>query len=71
MIESPLIKKIEAESAQKAMQESILEFLEARFGAVPEEISEALRKVRARKKLKDLVKHAARSSDLEAFRRRL
>src|SRR5437879_5628775 len=55
MIESPLINRIVAESTQKTMQEDILEFLEARFGAVPEEISEGLRKVRARKKLKALI----------------
>jgi hypothetical protein len=71
MIESPLINEIVAESTQKTMQEDILEFLKARFGAIPEEISESLRNVCARKKLKALVKHAARSADLEAFRRRL
>ena len=60
MIESPLIKEIVAESTQKTMQEAILEVLEARFGNVPEDISEGLRQVRAKKKLKALVRHAAR-----------
>jgi len=71
MIESPLINQIVAESTQKTMQEAILEFLEARFGALPGDISERLRKVRAQKKLKALIKHAAQSTDLEAFRSRL
>jgi hypothetical protein len=71
MIESPLIKEIVAEREQETIREAIVEFLEARFGAVPEEIPERLRHVRARKKLKALVKDAARSPDLAAFRRRL
>jgi len=69
--ESPLIKEIVAENTQKARQEAILEFLQARFGPVPEEISGRLRQVRAQKKLKALIKHAARSPDLESFRRQL
>ncbi len=75
MIESPLINRIVAEGTQRAkqetMQEAILDFLQARFEAVPEEIAEKLRHVRALKKLKTLIKHAAQCPDLEAFQRQL
>jgi hypothetical protein len=71
MIESPLIKEIVAENTQKARQEAIVEFLHARFGAVPDAITEAISTVRAERKLKALIKHAAQCPDLEAFRRRL
>ena len=37
MMESPLIKEIGAENTQKARQEAILEFLQARLGAIPDE----------------------------------
>jgi hypothetical protein len=71
MIESPLIKEIVAENTQKARQEDILEFLHARFGTVPDGIAQQVRSVRAQRKLKALVKHAAQCPDLEAFRKRL
>jgi hypothetical protein len=71
MIESPLIKEIVAENTQKARQEDILEVLQARFGEVPKDVAERLRSIRAQKKLKALVKHAAQCPDLEAFWRRL
>ncbi len=71
MIDSPLIKEIVAENTQKVRQEAIIEFLQARFHQVPEGIVQQLRNIRAGKKLKALVKHAARCADLEAFRRRL
>jgi hypothetical protein len=71
MIESPLIKEIVAESKQEAMQEAILQFLQARFDSVPEDVAKRVRGVRAEKKLNALIKHAARCPDLEAFRQRL
>jgi hypothetical protein len=67
MIESPLINQIVAENTQ----ETILTVLEARFGSVPEEIAERLRKLHGQKKLKALVKQAALCRDLGAFRKRL
>ncbi len=67
MIESPLIKEIVAEKTQ----ETILEFLQARFGTVPEQVDQRLRTVRGEKKLKALIKLAARCPDLDAFRERL
>jgi hypothetical protein len=71
MIESPLINQMMAEKAQKTMQEAILAVLEARFGEVPGEMADRLRKLRAQRKLKSLVKQAALCRDLEAFRKQL
>lgn len=75
MIESPLIKEIVAESEQKAKQETkredLLDFLEARFDKVSEEIEERLRAIGSEKKLKALIKYAGRCPNLAAFRKRL
>ena len=71
MIESPLIKEIVEETEQKAKQEAILEVLQTRFGSVPEAMAERLCAVGGEKKLKALLKHAVRCTDLEAFRKRL
>ena len=67
MIESPLIQEIVAESKQ----EDILEVLQARFEAVPDNIIERLRAVRSEKKLLALIKLAVRCSNLDAFRKKL
>jgi hypothetical protein len=67
MIESPLIREIEA----KATQRSLLDFLEGQFGTVPAELVGRLRKVRSEKKLRELVKYAGRCPDLDAFREKL
>jgi len=71
MIESPLIKEIIAESKQQAMQGAILQFLQARFDSIPEDVAKRVRAVRGEKKLQTLIKHAARCPDLDAFRGRL
>ena len=71
MIESPLIEEVFGERLRKAKQDSILDFLQARFGAVPQGIADRLRAVHADKKLRALTKLAARCSDIEAFRRQL
>jgi hypothetical protein len=75
MIESPLIDEVFGERLRKAteeaMQQAILLVLQTRFGAVPAEIAERLRAVRAPEKLNALTKHAAGCRDLEAFRKRL
>ena len=67
MIESPLIKEIEAER----MQKDIITFLKARFGEVPLEVTTHLQKIRSEKKLGQLIEHAALCSDVEAFRTQL
>jgi hypothetical protein len=67
MIESPLIKELLAERDQKA----IIGFLRGRFGEVPPEITTRLGKIFNLKKLDELIDHAARCPDLEAFRAQL
>jgi predicted transposase YdaD len=64
MIDSPLIREIIAESKQ----ETILQVLEARFGAIPPEVTKRLRTIRREKKLKELINLAAVCKRLEEFR---
>ena len=67
MIESPLIQEIVAESKQ----DDILAFLRARFDDLSEDIVERIRAIHSEKKLLALIKHAARCSHLDAFRKKL
>jgi hypothetical protein len=67
MIESPLIKEIEA----RVWQEGILNVLEGRFGTVPVELTARLRKVRSEKRLKELARFSGTCPNLEAFREKL
>jgi hypothetical protein len=75
MIESPLIQELEAEftqkATQKAMHESILFFLEGRFGPVPEDIRAAVQHIQGQSALRAMTSLAARCADLDAFRREL
>jgi hypothetical protein len=67
MIESPLIKELVVERSH----ELILLTLDARFGAVPEQVSAALKKVEDVRQLDVLARWAAICPDLDAFRARL
>ena len=67
MIDSPLIREIVAENRQA----DIVDVLQTRFGEVPEEIVERLRKVSADRKLRTLLKHAVQCPSLASFRKRL
>ena len=67
MIESPLIQEIVARSKH----DSIVQFLEGRFGSVPADITLRLGEILDETKLEDLTRYAARCPDLEAFRARL
>jgi hypothetical protein len=67
MIESPLIKELQAD----ACHDMILELLKARFGPVPRDVRKLLRAVLDEKKLKKLNVSAARCPDMEAFRKAL
>jgi hypothetical protein len=67
MIESPLIREIEAKAAAKAKQEDILTCLQARFGRISRRLASAIRAVDDKRRLKELIALAARSPDLEAF----
>jgi hypothetical protein len=67
MIESPLLQKWFAEK----IQETILEFLKARFGTVPRDVTRLLREIKSERKLQKLAGIAAKCPDLEAFREAL
>jgi hypothetical protein len=64
MIESPLIKELEAEWAH----ESILLVLEGRFGPFPEDVRTAVRRVQDESALRAITVLAARCPDIDAFR---
>jgi hypothetical protein len=72
MIESPLIQELEAEftlkATQKAMHESILLFLEGRFGPFPEDVRTAVQRVQDASALRAVTVLAARCPDIDAFR---
>jgi predicted transposase YdaD len=68
MIESPLIQEIVARTKHETMREAILQVLEGRFGTVPADIAMQLKGSLEEQRLRDLVRYAARSPDLEAFR---
>src|SRR5262249_48199349 len=67
MIESPLIREIEA----KVWQEAIVNVLQSRFGTLPTELVSRVRKVRSEKRLKELIQFAVTCPSLEAFRDKL
>lgn len=51
-------------------RETILEFLEARFGMVPNDLVERIQKIKNRDRLKLLVRLAASCEDMEIFRKK-
>ncbi len=64
MLKSPLIQEI----VVREKHEDILSFLEARFGPIPPDLVAAVQDIGVKSQLGDLVKAAARCSDLDAFR---
>jgi hypothetical protein len=75
MIESPVLRELEAEWTAKAMAEAkadgIARFLAARFGPLPADLESDLRAIDDLNRLNALVESAARCPDLEAFRAQL
>lgn len=63
MIESPLLRKMRAETSQ----DHILALLRDRFGTVPRIVTKQLRGVLDEKKLRELLLLAAKCPDLQAF----
>ena len=64
MIESPLLKKMRAET----LQEAILVLLKDRFDTVPRSVNKPLREIIDENKLQQLILLAAKCSDMETFR---
>jgi predicted transposase YdaD len=67
MIESPLLQRVRAEVQHGA----VLDLLKDRFGAVPRDVTKPLREIIDEKKLRRLVRLAAKCADLDAFREAL
>lgn len=63
MIEAPILVELLSERQHN----TILSFLEARFGDVPNRLTAKLRKITDEKKLIELARHAALCSDLKSF----
>ena len=58
------------EGLEKGKKETILEFLEARFGTVPNDLVEGIQKIENRTRLKSLVRLAASCDNMETFRKK-
>ena len=71
MIESPVLEKWFRQRDIATRQTVILESLESRFGAVPADLSAAVRVVQDEARLKELNRIAVTSSSLDAFRQAL
>ncbi|MCI0456501.1 MAG: hypothetical protein L0Z62_05915 [Gemmataceae bacterium] len=67
MIESPLIRELIAESKLEERVQTLLDFLQARFGSVTASITAGLGQVKERERLVRLSHRAANSPSLEAF----
>jgi len=74
MIESPVLQELKAEWAQEAARKTtrrnIIEFLEARFGVMPQTLEAELNAMDDHR-LHDLVKLAATCRTLASFRKKL
>jgi hypothetical protein len=71
MIESPLLREIEARGRMQAHVADILRLLHARFGEVPEEIRARLSGIQDETALEDLVMSTHHCPDLRSFRTQL
>lgn len=67
MLELPILK----EAAIERQKKDILAFLEARFGAVSDELAAQVRTIDDEDRLDELIRHAARARTLKAFERAL
>jgi hypothetical protein len=67
---SPLYQQWMQEAYRATKQAAIVSFLEARFGAVPEELGASIRSVADLGKLEQGIKLAAQCSSLNQFHKR-
>jgi len=65
------VDKGRQEGRTEGAMDLVLEILSARFGAVPEEMGEAVRSIADFDRLRDLARIAARTTSIEEFRARL
>ncbi len=71
MIESPLQDELMSEMRAQALQDTILDVLEGRFGTLPPNIGTALRGILEEARLHELARWTGQCADLAAFRSRL
>jgi hypothetical protein len=71
MIESPVLQRFVAKQIALKLHETIIHLLKDRFGVVPADVEEAVRRVQEGDRLDELNRKAALSADLDAFRRGL
>ncbi len=71
MLESPVLQELLTECKVETMHESLLQFLQARFGTIPEDLVAAVRVIQQTQRLKELIDWSAQCPDLNAFRTRL
>lgn len=71
LAESPLYQKWMTEKERETKQGAIISFLEARFGTMPEAVAAHIRSVTEVAKLERAIKHAARCTGFDDFRKRL
>ena len=68
MIESPVLIELLDDTRREVLQQAILQFLESRFGAIPESLAVQVRAVQTLDELRNLCRHAGACADLDAFR---
>jgi hypothetical protein len=65
--ENPFLAGIERQGELRGKHEFILEMLEDKFGAVPEELQQRVRRVNEADRLRTLRRNAVQSDSLQAF----
>jgi hypothetical protein len=68
MIDTPFLREFEAKCFLKGQQNLLLDVLRERFGAVPEDVTMAIRGVEEDDQFVRLVRIAARCESLDQFR---
>jgi hypothetical protein len=71
MIESPVLRELEAEWTARAKADGVLRVVRARFGSVPPSLRAGVRAIDSEERLNALLESAARCPDLETFRSQL
>jgi hypothetical protein len=65
--ENPFLARIERQGELKGVRETVLGLLEDRFGSVPEELQDRVRRITEMDCLRVLRRNAGRSASLQTF----
>ena len=71
MIESPLLERLFTERDVRTKRQALEQFIEGRFGTIPNDIAAAIEGVSNLRTLDELIKSSSRCNDLESFRTHL